>query len=83
MPNIPLDSHPLVGTEQTFAPDRPDMSGVPVTDPRTIARPGDTVRVVSVFHDWNDVPGLTMCYVYVPATRYHTHLSPRDMGITD
>jgi hypothetical protein len=80
--NVALDTHPLVGTTQVFAPDRPSMAHLPV-EMSVIARPGDEVTVVKVFHDWNGVDGLTMCYVFVPATGYHTHFSPREMGITE
>lgn len=83
MANVPLEEHPLIGTTQTFAPDRPDLSREPVTDPKVVARPGDQVIVRSVFHDWNGVPGLTMCYVYVPATGYHTHMSERELGLVE
>lgn len=78
MPNAPVDNHPMVGEVLTYRPDLPSLAGEPVTDPKVVVRPGDEVIVLSVFHDWNDVPGLTIFYVYVPATGYRTHVSANE-----
>ncbi|MGH3283494.1 MAG: hypothetical protein ACRDPD_02215, partial [Streptosporangiaceae bacterium] len=83
-PNVPVPDHPLTGTTQVYLPPgetaHPDAN-MPPGDSRTIARCGDTVIVQDVYEDWNGVAGLTMAYVYVPATGHHTHFSPREMGL--
>lgn len=86
MPNTPLPDHPLIGTEQVVLPPgrtpSPD-AGTPPDDPRTVARWGDTVRVLEVYENWNGVAGLTIAYVFVPSTGYHTHFSLRELGLTN
>ena len=87
MDNKPLKNHPLLATRQVFLPPggTPHPSAnkpLPLEDDETIARHGDEVLIVAVFEDWNDAPGLTMCYVYIPSTGRHTHLSPEEMSLT-
>ena len=85
MPNVATPNHPLAGTEQQYLPPgkvpSPDANTTP-SDHKTVARLGDTVTVLDVYEDWNGVSGLTVAYVYVHATRYHTHLSAGEMGMT-
>jgi hypothetical protein len=86
MPNTAIPNHTLIGTEQVFLPPgktpHPDANGIP-EDGKTVARYGDKVTIVSVFEDWNGVSGLTMTYVHVPSTGYHTHFSLRELGLED
>jgi len=83
MPNTPTPNHPLTGTRQVFLPPgktaHPDAN-TPPAHSSTVARYGDTVIVLDVYENWNDVPGLTVAYVYVPSTRYRTHVSLREIG---
>jgi hypothetical protein len=85
MPNVATPNHPLAGTEQQYLPagkvPSPDANTAP-SDHKTVARLGDTVTVLDVYENWNGVSGLTVAYVYVHATGYHTHLSAGEMGIT-
>lgn len=85
MANIRTPGHPLEGTEQVVLPPgrtaSPD-AGKPPDDPRTVARWGGTVRVLEVYENWNGVDGLTIAYVFVPSTGYHTHFSLRELGLT-
>jgi hypothetical protein len=85
MPNVATSNHPLTGTEQQYLPagkvPSPDANTAP-SDHKTVARLGDTVTVLEVYENWNGVSGLTVAYVYVHATGYHTHLSTGEMGIT-
>ena len=84
-PNVATPNHPLAGTEQQYLPagkvPSPDANTTP-SDHKTVARLGDTVTVLDVYENWNGVSGLTVAYVYVHATGYHTHLSAGEMGIT-
>ena len=80
MMNTPVTDHPMIGATLTLRPDMPDATHLPV-DPGTVARHGDSLEVREVYHDWNGVEGLTMFYVYVPATGYHTHVSEREAGL--
>ena len=86
MPNVATPNHPLAGTEQQYLPagkvPSPDANTAP-SDHKTVARLGDTVTVLDVYENWNGVSGLTVAYVYVHATGYHTHLSAGEMGITE
>jgi hypothetical protein len=85
MPNVATPNHPLAGTEQQYLPSgkvpSPDANTAP-SDHKTVARLGDAVTVLDVYENWNGVSGLTVAYVYVHATGYHTHLSTGEMGIT-
>jgi hypothetical protein len=77
--NTPIPKHPLIGTEHVYKPDMPNTQHL--TDPRYVARCGDHVTVIAVFHDWNDVPGLTILYVHVNETGHSTHFSVGELGI--
>lgn len=82
--NVPLKTHPLIGTRQVLLPPgcTPNpAANTPARDGKTIARYGDEVIVAQVYENWNGVPGLTMAYVYVPSTGHNTHLSLREMGL--
>lgn len=78
MANVALAVHPLIGTTQTYRPDLPDMTHLTGD---YVARNGDKVIVLKAFHNWNDVEGLTIFYVYVEGTGHHTHLSERELGL--
>lgn len=72
-----VTDHPAIGTVHTYRPDLPIPPGP--FDGRTVVAPGMDVHIVSAFNNWNDVPGLSMFYVYVPDTGYHTHVTPADL----
>lgn len=83
MPNVPVENHSLEGCRFVY------RGWETPYDPFTDDEPGTlilgnamAVEVRKVFHNWNDVPGLTILYVHVPATGYHTHVTPKDLGIT-
>jgi hypothetical protein len=83
--NTPRENHPLIGTEQTFLPPDKTLSpdaNTPPDDSTIVARYGDTVTVREVYENWNGVDGLTMAFVFVPSTGFHTHFSLREMGLT-
>jgi hypothetical protein len=84
--NTPTLGHALIGTEQTFLPAgktaSPDANTAP-DDSKIVARYGDTVQVREVYENWNDVDGLTVAYVFVPSTGFHTHFSLGEMGLSD
>ena len=73
---------PSSSTSQAGKVPSPDANTAP-SDHKTVARLGDTVTVLDVYENWNGVSGLTVAYVYVHATGYHTHLSAGEMGITE
>jgi hypothetical protein len=82
MGNTPIPNHPIRGNEYTF---RPSIASQP-PDPafvtsNTVIAPGMTFRVLDVFHDWNDVPGLTMLYGECLQTGYCTHVTPEDVAL--
>lgn len=83
--NTPATDHALIGTEQVFLPagktPSPDANTKP-DDSTIVARYGDTVTVLDVYENWNGVDGLTVAYVFVPSTGYHTHFSLSEMGLT-
>lgn len=79
--NTPIPGHPMIGAEVTYRPDCPDATHLPAHD--YVVRNGDTCTVLAVFHDWNQVSGLTMFRVEVPATGNRTYLSPAECGIND
>lgn len=62
---------------------RTDLPAVTDPEPSTIVAPGMRVHVIYTFHNWNFVDGLTLHYVYVPATGMYTHLSPKDLSVLD
>lgn len=83
MPNYPISDHPLKGTTHIFKPNDKPYDGDTDTLPgRLIVGAGMTVIVKAVFHNWNDVPGLDMLYVFCTATGMHTHVIPADLGLT-
>jgi hypothetical protein len=78
--NRRIANHPLVGHTLTYRPD------LPAYDPDLdreggvlVLGNGMPVIVKAAFENWNDVPGLDMLYVFVPATGMHTHQSPKEM----
>lgn len=82
--NVALADHPLIGQTFTFRPDEPPYDPDTDREPGVLViAPGMTAKVLSVFHDWNDVPGLTICYVLCEQTGMFTHLSPRELGLED
>lgn len=77
--NTPTPGHALTDTQQVYRPDAEPYTGP--RDSRTVVGNGDAVEVHEVFENWNGVDGLTVAYVFVPATGYHTHLSTAEMGL--
>lgn len=77
--NTPLKDHPLVGYVYTYHQNLPPFKDYGELD--VIVGNGMQVQVKSLFQNWNDVEGLDMLYVYVPATGMCTHIPPRAIGL--
>ncbi|MCK0441265.1 hypothetical protein MUG78_17845 [Gordonia alkaliphila] len=71
--------HPLIGTTHTVrnAPE----AGRQLTNDDHGVTPGLSVEIVGVFQNWNQVAGLDMLYVWVPANKVHVHLQPAELGL--
>lgn len=83
MPNVRIPNHPLVGVDATYRADLPAYDPSADTEDGTlIIGAGMAVTIWYVFENWNDVPGLDMLYVFVPATGHHTHVTPDDLGLS-
>lgn len=70
----------FIGERFTYRPDLPPYE--PAADETYVVANGQDVVIVEAFDDWNNVDGLIIFYVFVPATGKHTHLSPSEMGFT-
>lgn len=79
--NKPFANHPLVGTRAIYHEKLPPYDPAADTEPGTlIVANGMEVEIKAVFRYWNDVDGLDMMTVFVPATGYTTHVPPRALG---
>jgi|APCry1669189034_1035192.scaffolds.fasta_scaffold377957_1 hypothetical protein len=82
MPNLPIATHPLIGTEHVFRADLPPYDAQTDREPgQLVVGPGHHVNVVAVFADWNGVAGLDMLAVLCRETGLTTHLVPADLGL--
>ena len=82
MPNIPISDHPLIGSTHVYRAGEEPYDPATDTDSGVlILGNGMEVTIKAVFTDWNDVKGLDMLYVYCHTTGYHTHVTPKDLGI--
>lgn len=82
-PNIAVLDHPLEGARVMFRPNLTAYDPAKDTESGTlVVAPQHEVEVVRVFHDWNNNPGLTILYVFNPATGLRTHLTPEDCGLS-
>lgn len=83
VPNQPIEDHPLEGCSFIYRADQPPYDAFADDEPGVLilgnAMP---VRVIKVFRNWNQIEGLDMLAVYVPATGHSTHVTPADLGIT-
>ncbi len=82
MPNTPIENHPLIDTEHVYRADHPAYDKSQDTEGGTlILGNGHSVKIMAVFADWNDVPGLDMLGVHVKETGHFTHVTPADLGL--
>lgn len=71
----------FIGERFTYRPDLPPYEPAAADETYVVAN-GQDVVIVEAFDDWNDVDGLIIFAVFVPATGEHTHLSASEMGFT-
>jgi hypothetical protein len=88
--NVSIENHPMIGTTFVWSgfPDlNPEIHGYedgdiePGFEGQLIVGNGDTCQIEHVFHNWNDVAGLTVAYVKCFETGEHTHFSVHEMGL--